>query len=288
MMSVSHAADVLLRGGVIAYPTEGVFGLGCLPSDQLVVARVLDIKRRDALAALELLFGKTLPYLLVAAVSAAGSLGLAWLLFEAMYQWDVLPALPDSVRALGEGRLDSVMRGLIQDSVETLLGEESELIDAFRGGSYMTIYLAPHNYHRVHTPIAGRLDRGRYIPGKRYSVNAKTAARIDGLYCRNERVVLWISAATGYAVVVMVGALNVASLTTALSGEIESGAERVLASEAPPALARGDEVGRFNLGSTIVMLFPRGTVEWLDSLVPDQPLRMGQAVGRIKTPPNAG
>jgi phosphatidylserine decarboxylase len=166
-------------------------------------------------------------------------------------------------------------------TVASLLAEQPALIEMFAGGSFLTIYLAPHNYHRVHAPVAGLLDRGRYIPGKRYSVNESTAAAIDELYCRNERVALWMSTAVGYSVVVMVGALNVASLTTTLSGEIPSGAERVLAAEAPVALARGAELGRFNLGSTVVMLFPRGSIEWLSTLVPGQKLAVGQALGRI-------
>jgi phosphatidylserine decarboxylase len=166
-------------------------------------------------------------------------------------------------------------------TVASLLAEQPALIEMFEGGSFLTIYLAPHNYHRVHAPVAGLLDRGRYIPGKRYSVNESTAAAIDELYCRNERVALWMSTAVGYSVVVMVGALNVASLTTTLSGEIPSGAERVLAAEAPVALARGAELGRFNLGSTVVMLFPRGSIEWLSTLVPGQKLAVGQALGRI-------
>lgn len=166
-------------------------------------------------------------------------------------------------------------------TLQALLAEQPDLIETFEGGSFLTIYLAPHNYHRVHAPIAGRLDRGRYIPGKRFSVNASTAARIDELYCKNERVALWLSSAVGYSVVVMVGALNVASLTTTLTGEITSGQQRLLSAEAPKALARGDELGRFNLGSTVVMLFPRGSVEWLETLAPGQSVKMGQALGRI-------
>jgi phosphatidylserine decarboxylase len=180
------------------------------------------------------------------------------------------------------GRLDRLLQAKGKTyTVASLLAEQPALIDMFNGGSFLTIYLAPHNYHRVHAPVAGLLDRGRYIPGRRFSVNESTAAAIDELYCRNERVALWLSTAFGYSVVVMVGALNVASLTTALSGEIPSGPERVLAAEAPVPLARGAELGRFNLGSTVVMLFPRGTIEWLPTLVPGQKLAMGQALGRI-------
>ncbi|MGD8339424.1 MAG: archaetidylserine decarboxylase [Gammaproteobacteria bacterium] len=166
-------------------------------------------------------------------------------------------------------------------TLEALLAEQPDLIESFRGGSFLTIYLAPHNYHRVHAPIQGHLDRGRYVPGKRFSVNARTAASIDGLYCRNERVALWLSTSIGYAVVVMVGALNVSSLSSELTGEIESGRERLLSSESAPELERGAELGRFNLGSTVVLLFPRATVEWDESLVAGQSLLMGQALGRI-------
>jgi phosphatidylserine decarboxylase len=167
-----------------------------------------------------------------------------------------------------------------------LLGEPRDLIESFDGGSFMTIYLAPHNYHRVHAPLSCRLDRARYIPGRRFSVNSATALHIDNLYCRNERVSLWLSTAVGYSVVVMIGALNVASLTTTLTGEIASGAGKLIADESPGVTARGDELGRFNLGSTIVMLFPRDTTTWLETLVPGQEVRMGEPLGSIAR--NAG
>ncbi|HEY5666575.1 MAG TPA: archaetidylserine decarboxylase [Gammaproteobacteria bacterium] len=197
---------------------------------------------------------------------------------------DDIVACPVDGRLTEFGRLDGAT--LLQAkgrhyTLEALLAEQPERLETLRGGSYMTIYLAPHNYHRVHAPLAGRLDRGRYIPGKRFSVNARTAASIDNLYCRNERVALWLSTSIGDAVVVMIGALNVASLTTALTGEIASGPEcLLLSSEDPPALERGAELGQFHLGSTVVMLFPRSTVEWDPALAPGQSVRMGQALGR--------
>ncbi|HMB73423.1 MAG TPA: archaetidylserine decarboxylase [Gammaproteobacteria bacterium] len=166
-------------------------------------------------------------------------------------------------------------------TTHALLGESPDLIESFDGGSFATIYLAPQNYHRVHAPIAGRLDRARYIPGRRFSVNSATALHIDNLYCRNERVSLWLSTAVGYSVVVMIGALNVASLTTTLTGEIASGAEKLIADESPRVTGRGDELGRFNLGSTIVMLFPKGTTTWLETLASGQEIRMGQPLGSI-------
>jgi phosphatidylserine decarboxylase len=169
-------------------------------------------------------------------------------------------------------------------TLTSLLVEQADLLEPFIGGRFMTIYLAPHNYHRVHAPIAGQLDRGRYIPGRRFAVNQTTAGAIAGLFCRNERVTLWLSAGGGYCVVVMVGALNVASLSTALTGEIYPGPERLYSPETPARLGRGDELGQFNLGSTVVLLFPRGAIEWDAALASGQSVRMGQALGRRLAP----
>jgi phosphatidylserine decarboxylase len=166
-------------------------------------------------------------------------------------------------------------------TLAALLAESPGDVEPFLGGSFLTIYLAPPDYHRVHSPVAGRLRRGRYVPGRRFSVNQKTAGAIDSLFCRNERVALWLESAFGPAVVVMIGALNVASLSTGISGEIESGTPRVFEPADPPALARGAELGRFNLGSTVVLLFPKGRATWLPSLEPGQRVRMGQALGRL-------
>ena len=104
---------------------------------------------------------------------------------------------------------------------------------------------------------------------------------IRELFCRNERVALWLSTGAGYAVVVMVGALNVASLSTALTGEIASGGEQLFSPERPPRLDRGDELGRFNLGSTIVLLLPRGIASWNGDLEPGRSVRMGEALGQL-------
>jgi phosphatidylserine decarboxylase len=200
---------------------------------------------------------------------------------------DSVIACPADGRLTEFGRLDAdrlLQAKGISFTAGSLLGETPELLERFHGGSFLTIYLAPHDYHRVHAPVAGQLDRCRYIPGRRFSVNLATASAIDGLFCRNERVALWLSSDVGYAVVVMVGALNVSSLTTALTGEIESGPERLVAPAVAPVLARGDELGRFNLGSTVIAMLPRGAAEWDETLAPGQTVRMGQALGRLLAP----
>jgi len=201
-----------------------------------------------------------------------------------------LDAGPDSILCPTDGRLtefgtierDRLLQAKGKSyTLAALLAEPPAAIEPFLGGSFLTIYLAPPDYHRVHTPVAGTLRRGRYVPGRRFSVNPTTAGAIDDIFCRNERVALWLDTARGPAVVVMVGALNVASLSTRISGEIASGASRVFEPVEPPTLERGAELGRFNLGSTVVLLFARGAASWLPSLEPGQRLRVGQALGRF-------
>jgi phosphatidylserine decarboxylase len=173
-------------------------------------------------------------------------------------------------------------------SLGALLGESGPAVDALRGGSYCTIYLAPHNYHRVHAPLDGVLVRTRYIPGRRFSVSRATAAAIDRIFCRNERVVCWFETAAGPMVVVLVGALNVSSVSTFNRGEIASGTPKHWREEPPVPIERGAELGRFNLGSTVIVLFARGAVRWEPRLFDGMPVAMGEALGRIEDPARAG
>ena len=164
-------------------------------------------------------------------------------------------------------------------SLAALLGESGERVDALRGGSYCTVYLSPRDYHRVHAPLDAALTRTRYIPGRRFSVSRATAASIDNIFCRNERVVCWFDTAVGPMVVALVGALNVSSVSTFNRGEIASGVPRLWEETAPPRVARGAEIGRFNLGSTVVVLFARGAVRWDPRLTTGMSLAMGAALG---------
>jgi phosphatidylserine decarboxylase len=160
-----------------------------------------------------------------------------------------------------------------------LLGESGAAVAAFDGGRYFTIYLAPHNYHRVHAPLAGRLTRTRYIPGARFSVSRATAAAIPRLFCRNERVVCWFETERGTMAVVLVGALNVSSISTFAHGEIASGAPREWRELTPRPVARGAEIGRFNMGSTVVVLLATGAFGFAAGARDGLAVRMGQALG---------
>jgi phosphatidylserine decarboxylase len=169
-------------------------------------------------------------------------------------------------------------------TVDELLAVDLETAARFTGGRFATIYLAPHNYHRVHMPFAGRLETAHFVPGELFSVNDATAATIPRLFSRNERLCLHFTGASGPFAVVLVGALNVGSISTPWTGEIRArkhgmvesldiGAER-------PVLDKGDLLGWFNLGSTVIVLFPDGAVEWDDFLATGCAVRMGEAIGR--------
>ncbi len=151
-------------------------------------------------------------------------------------------------------------------------------------GSFATIYLAPHNYHRVHMPLAGTLKRTRYVPGRRFSVNGPTVRGIPRLFCRNERVVCWFDTVVGPMVMVLVGALNVASISTRWLGEIPSGKRRLWQDGGTPQrrYGRGDEIARFNLGSTVIVLLPPAALIWDEALCAEGPLRIGQPLGRTR------
>ena len=174
-------------------------------------------------------------------------------------------------------------------SAEALLGSAARA-EPFRGGRFATIYLAPFNYHRIHMPVAGTLREAVHVPGALYSVNQVTAENVPGLFARNERVVCLFDTPYGPLAMVLVGALFVGSVSVVWqSGEVTPAKPRPqypmpLSLPSPaPALAKGEEMGRFNMGSTVILLLPPGMAEWEASLVAGQPLRLGERIGTLRT-----
>ncbi len=149
-------------------------------------------------------------------------------------------------------------------TLEALLAGDRHLVTALQGGSYATIYLAPHNYHRVHSPLDGNLKRTIFVPGDLFSVNPRTVARVPGIFARNERVIFELDTACGAVALIMVGAICVSSVSTEWDGELTGPGNTATTHTYShrPTLARGDELARFNMGSTVVMLFPPGAVTW--------------------------
>jgi phosphatidylserine decarboxylase len=153
----------------------------------------------------------------------------------------------------------------------------------FAGGSFATLYLAPFNYHRVHMPLKGRLRETVYVPGRLFSVNAVTASRVPRLFARNERVLTWFDTDFGEFALVLVGALNVGSIATVWAGDITPAPRRV-ASALPAqdiSLEKGEELGRFNMGSTVILLFQKDRARWHDELRAGASVRLGQSLGRL-------
>lgn len=164
-----------------------------------------------------------------------------------------------------------------------ILGHGADEAARFEGGSFMTIYLSPRDYHRVHMPAAGVLQSTAYIPGDLFSVNPLTAAGVDRLFARNERLACLFDGPDGAFASVMVGAMIVAGIDTVWPHRFAGHGHNVV-QEDFTADGRhfwaGEEMGRFYLGSTVVMLFEPGRVAWLDRLMAGDALRMGQPIGR--------
>jgi phosphatidylserine decarboxylase len=177
-------------------------------------------------------------------------------------------------------------------SLRALLAGNAAWERTFAGGHFATIYLAPYNYHRIHIPIAGELRQSFYVPGRLFSVNRTTAQLVPGLFARNERVFCGFDSGGIPLGVILVGALNVGSMATVWHGdvtprrhrevtELPAGGSTEPALHAPLALNKGDEMARFNMGSTVILLFPAGAASWADKLVAGQTLRMGERIGTL-------
>ena len=171
-----------------------------------------------------------------------------------------------------------------------LLGGDEDAASRFEGGTFATVYLSPRDYHRVHMPAAGQLTSATYVPGDLFSVNQVTAENVDGLFARNERLACLFDGPDGCFASVMVGAMIVAGIETVWSGLEETHSptlERTDFYGGAHSFQAGDEMGRFILGSTVVLLFEPGRVEWLDRFKAGDSVRMGEALGR-RLQPNAG
>lgn len=168
-------------------------------------------------------------------------------------------------------------------STTALVGGDAQLAAQFQDGSFATIYLSPKDYHRIHMPCDGCLKRMIYVPGDLFSVNPVTARGVPGLFARNERVVCVFGTEQGEFVLTLVGATIVGSMATVWHGVVNpprTGEVRVWTyDDQHIELKKGDEMGRFLLGSTVVMLFPKDVMRFNSQWTPALPVRMGEAMG---------
>jgi phosphatidylserine decarboxylase len=176
-------------------------------------------------------------------------------------------------------------------SLESLLGGSGSAPDwvpRFSGGGFATLYLAPFNYHRIHMPLAGTLRAAWYVPGKLFSVNSTTAAAVPNLFARNERIVCIFEDGPVLFAMVLVGALFVGSMDTVWHGEVTPRTPRTPLElpldtvRTPLQLAKGAEMGRFNMGSTVILLVPPETADWLPSMQEGKAVSVGQPLARLR------
>jgi phosphatidylserine decarboxylase len=170
-------------------------------------------------------------------------------------------------------------------STRALVGGDHQLAHRFDHGHFATLYLAPKDYHRIHMPCDGRLTRMIYVPGDLFSVNPLTARHVPGLFARNERVVCVFECAHGPMVLVLVGATIVGSMATVWHGVVNPPRSREIREWNYEGqnimLAKGAEMGRFLLGSTVILLFPQNVLTFTPDWAPTKPVKLGEAMGTV-------
>jgi phosphatidylserine decarboxylase len=175
----------------------------------------------------------------------------------------------------------------IRYTLEDLLATDFAEAAMFENGSFATMYLAPYNYHRVHSPLAGELTAARYVPGHLYSVNQTTVELLPRLFTRNERLICHFRTDVGPMALVFVGALNVGSVSTPWTGRLRPRKTGVVddldvaAAGVPAVVEKGQMIGWFNMGSTVIVLMPPGVCTWRENLANGTRLRMGESIGTL-------
>ena len=203
------------------------------------------------------------------------------------------PVASDMLISPADGKISQI--GKIRDgrllqakghefTLSALLANDLERSAQFHDGLFATIYLSPRDYHRVHMPFAGTLEAMWFVPGELFSVSTATAQLVPGLFARNERVICHFSTTLGPMAVILVGAIFVGSMETVWHGEVRSKrgepTQWTYQGEQRRHFDVGDEIGRFNMGSTVILLLPAHAAAWLDSFSPGDNVRMGQAIGQ--------
>lgn len=189
------------------------------------------------------------------------------------------------ISQLGEIRDGRIFQAKGRDySLLELLGGAADLAEHFQDGEFSTLYLSPRDYHRIHMPLAGRLTDMIYVPGRLFSVAPHTVRRVPHVFARNERLIALFDTEAGPMAMILVGALFVACIETVWAGVVTPPhvhrVRRQSFADRPVQLARGAEMGRFNMGSTVILLFGRNRMAWEAGLGAGRAVRMGQALGQ--------
>lgn len=173
-------------------------------------------------------------------------------------------------------------------SLETLVGGSPERAQFYKNGYFATLYLSPRDYHRIHMPITGRIREMVHVPGRLYSVSPSTVRSVSSLFARNERVVAGFSTEAGPMAMILVGAIFVSSMETVWAGTITPPNGKYLRqwsydTQEPINLEKAAEMGRFNMGSTVILLFPENSIQWNDDLIGGKQVQMGEKIAELVT-----
>jgi phosphatidylserine decarboxylase len=198
-------------------------------------------------------------------------------------KYDIASPADGTIVQIGEIRHHKLLQAKHQYfKLQSLLGDDAELTYQFSEGAFATIYLAPHNYHRVHMPVDGTLVKTIFVPGSLFSVNNDTIASVPHLYSRNERLICVFNSAAGDFAVVLVGAMIVGSIQTAWMREpVRSNKIVTTIFNDDTFLPKGSELGHFKLGSTVILLTGKHTAIWLASRPPGSVIKTGQLLGKL-------
>ncbi|QXP83959.1 archaetidylserine decarboxylase [Methylococcus sp. Mc7] len=184
-----------------------------------------------------------------------------------------------------EGRLLFQAKGHSFELAELLGGDEGQA-EKFENGSFVTVYLSPRDYHRVHLPVAGTLGAMIHVPGELFSVNVATTENVPNLFARNERVICYFDTAVGPMAVILVGAIFVSSIETVWHGEVTPPRSKTIRrwdySAQGLSFERGAEIGRFNMGSTVIVLFGAGHAHWSSEIKAGSSVKMGMSLGSCR------
>ena len=199
---------------------------------------------------------------------------------------DLISPVDGQISQLGAIQAGKIFQAKGHDfSTTELLGGDTALAEPFAQGSFLTVYLAPKDYHRVHMPIDGALIQMIYVPGSLFSVNTKTTHCTPNLFARNERVIAVFNTSIGRVVVVLVGAMIVGSIEMISAGTITPPRHNSIHTwnlDHPIHLKRGEELGRFKLGSTVIALFEENKITWDPPFAAAEPVLFGQRLGSFK------
>ena len=205
---------------------------------------------------------------------------------------DIASPVDGVISQLGTIRQNELVQAKHRNyTLEALLGGYDHLSATFNDGHFATIYLSPKDYHRIHMPLDGQLDEMIYVPGRLFSVNQTSTRLIPNLFGRNERLITLFTTPLGSMAVILVGAIFVSGIETVWSGDFGNRMRRPFqrwnyaedGGLPAVALKKGQEMGRFNMGSTVILLFQKGTMTWPQALTAGSAVKMGQKIGHCHT-----